>query len=154
MWNVSDKYKTAVAAAYREWKVCVRVDHKNGEQVDFWDDALSDDITIDSQCVSGGANDDMIDIGAVPAKTITMTVIDKSSDLHRYAGARFSVYVYLKIGTDNQPEELEEPDEPDDILGYEKVPMGVFWADSSSISRIENRISIVGYDGMLSFQYT
>lgn len=137
MYAVSDAYKEAIEQDYQEWKVEVRVDYANGEQAIFDDDTIMNGIEISSQMVSGGANEDEIDVGAVPAKSAALTLIDNNIDLHRYSGAKFSIFPSLK---------LEDGE-------YEEIPMGVFFVDSSKLSRFGNQISITGYDGMLSFRY-
>ncbi len=137
MYKVSEEYSKAIAQPDRVWKATVCVQYANNEQTVFEDDALMGGIRIESQMVSGSSTDDKIDIGAVPAKTVTLTLIDQNSNLHRYAGARISIYVYL---------ELEDGK-------FEEIPMGVFWVDATKLSRFENQINIVGYDGMLSFKY-
>lgn len=137
MYAVSDAYKEAIEQDYQEWKVEVRVEYANGEQAVFDDATIMNGIEINSQMVSGGANEDEIDVGAVHAKSAALTLIDNNIDLHRYSDAKFSIFPSLKL----------EDDE------YEEVPMGVFFVDSSKLSRFDNQISITGYDGMLSFQY-
>ncbi len=137
MYDVSDAYKKAIVQDFQEWKAEVRVRYANGEQKVFDDNAIKDGITIDSQMMSCGSGENVIDVGAVPAKTVRLTLIDDSTDLHRYAGARISIHISLKLENGE----------------YERIPMGAFFVDSSALSRVDNKISIVGHDGMLSFQY-
>lgn len=137
MYAVSDAYKEAIEQDYQEWKVEVRAEYANGEQAVFDDATIMNGIEISSQMVSGGANEDEIDVGAVPAKSAALTLIDNNIDLHRYSGAKFSIYPSLKLENGE----------------YEEIPMGVFFVDSSKLSRFGNQISLTGYDGMLSFRY-
>lgn len=137
MYNVSEAYKKAIEKDFQEWKAEVRVRYANNEQAVFYDDKIKDGITIESQMMSGGANENVIDVGAVPTKTARLTLIDDGTDLHRYAGARVSIYIHLKLESGS----------------YERIPMGAFFVDSNALSRVDNRISIVAHDGMLSFGY-
>ena len=147
MWTVSDLYKSKIEEREREWKICVRIRYKNNTQVEFWDDDIIGDPAINSQCVSGGTNEEMIDIGAVCAKTLELTIIDTQSDLHRYAGARADINVYLKTGSKDKPETDHDP------AGYEKIPMGSFWVDTTKLSRVGQNITFTAYDGIITLQY-
>ncbi len=149
MYPVSDAYINAIENTNHEWAVSVILyNFYNFPEETFWayggdmrDGQIMNGITIESQMVSGGANENMIDIGAVPAKKMTLTLIDENSDLHKYANRRLAVYVYITIETE-QGEKIQQ-----------QIPMGVFYVDSGSLSRNGNQISIVAYDSMLSFQY-
>lgn len=138
MWQVSEAYKIAVKKQSRNWKAAVTVSYKSDEIEVFTDANLMGGITIYSQAVSGDEGANVIDIGAAPEKRIELTLIDSSSDLHRYAGASLSLIVSLLL----------------DNGEYEDVPMGVFYVDMGEISRQGKHINIVGYDAMLTYNYT
>lgn len=137
MYNVSEDYLKAISKSDREFKILVRFDFKDGSKADFDDHAILNDVEIASQAIAGSANSDKIDVGAAIAAKATLTVIDDNISLHRYTGSSFAIYVFLKL----ENGELEG------------VPMGRFWVDASKLSRIGNKISIVGYDSMMSLMY-
>ncbi len=137
MYDVSSEYLKAVSKPDREFKILVHFDFKDGSQADFDDHTILNDVEIASQAIAGSANSDKIDIGAAIAAKASLTVIDDNISLHRYTGASFAIYVSLKLENGE----------------FEEVPMGRFWVDASKLSRIGNKISIVGYDSMMSLMY-
>ncbi|MDE7398295.1 MAG: hypothetical protein K2N06_02090 [Oscillospiraceae bacterium] len=139
MWNVSSDYIKAVQKPDREFKILVRFNYKDGTQAEFNDSNIigDSDVEIASQAISGSASCDKIDIGAAIAAKASLSIIDNDVNLHRYTGSSFEIYVYLKLENGK----------------FFEVPMGRFYTDSSQLSRLKNKINIVGYDSMLSLMY-
>lgn len=137
MYSVSSEYLKAVSKPNREFKLLVRFYYKDGSQASFDDHTISGDVEILSQAISGSASSDKIDIGAAIAAKAILSIIDNDVNLHRYTGSSFEIYVYLKLENGE----------------FEEVPMGRFYTDPSKLSRIKNKINIVGYDSMLSLMY-
>lgn len=141
MYNVSSEYLKAVSKLNREFKLLVRFYYRDGTQAEFNDSAVigdgSGNVEILSQAISGSASCDKIDIGAAIAAKASLPIIDNDVNLHRYTGSSFEIYVYLKLESGE----------------FEEVPMGRFYTDTSKLSRVKNKINIVGYDSMLSLMY-
>lgn len=137
MYNVSEEYSKAVEQPVRNFKITVRFHYQNAPQAVFEDDKIIGEVKIDSQAVSGSSTCGIIDIGAVPSATAELTIIDDDTDLHRYAGASFTVKVSLQLENGE----------------YEDVPMGAFFCDTSKMSRVGNQITVFGYDSMTSLDY-
>ena len=140
MYRVSKQCLDALAQTNCEFKIAVRFKYKDDSQAEFDDHNILGNPRIESQAVSGGSSCSTIDIGAVPAAIASLTVIDDNTDLHRYAGAEFDIYVYVKLDRGGHME----------IPEYEEIPMGKFFVESSKTERIGNQISIFGYDAMVS----
>lgn len=139
MWNVSSDYIKAVQKPDREFKILVRFNYKDGTQAEFNDSSIigDSDVEIASQAISGSASCDKIDIGAATAAKASLSIIDNDVNLHRYTGSSFEIYVYLRLENGE----------------FKEVPMGRFYTDNSQLSRVKNKINIVGYDSMLSLMY-
>lgn len=139
MWNVSSDYIKAVQKPDREFKILVRFNYKDGTQAEFNDSSIigDSDVEIASQAISGSASCDKIDIGAATAAKASLSILDNNINLHRYAGSSFDIFVYLRLENGE----------------FEGVPMGHFYTDSSQLSRLNNKINIVGYDAMLSLMF-
>ena len=138
MYSVSEEYLKAVEQPVRNFKITVRFRYQNAPQVVFDDDKIIGEVKIESQAVSGSSTCGIIDIGAVPSATAELTIIDDDTDLHRYAGASFTIHVFLQLENGE----------------YEDVPMGRFFCDTSKMSRVGNQINVFGYDSMTSLNYT
>lgn len=137
MYPVSSAYLDAIAQPNREFKIEVLFKYKDGTKAVFDDSTIKGEVKIESQCVSGSASCNVIDVGAVPTARASLTVIEDDTNLRRYAGAEFSITVSLKLESGK----------------YESVPMGTFYVDISKTSRIGNKIEIYGYDAMVSLVY-
>lgn len=149
MYAVSEEYKQAIAQRRREFKLTANIYLRDKTILTLGDDDLNDnslaksdryvkgDVKIESQMMSGGASDSMIDIGAVPAKKLTMTVRSDTTNLHVFSGAYLWLYVSLKLPSG----------------AWEPVPMGKFYINGASVSREGNWVSFEAYDGMLKLQY-
>lgn len=149
MYAVSDEYKQAIAQRQREFKLTAVIYLRDKTILKLGDDDLDTsgytkgdhyvkgDVKIETQMMSGGANESMIDIGAVLAAKLTMTVRSDTTDLHVFSGAYLWLYVSLKL-----------------LSGvWEPVPMGKFYINGTSVSREGNWVSFEAYDGMLKLQY-
>lgn len=156
MYNVSSDYLQAIAKSERDFKIFVRVTYQNRAQATFTDGSIVGDIEISSQMIS---QSNAIDIGACTSKRISLDIIDDNSNLHRYAGARLEVNVYLKVRESSASESETAALTTENEVGkeYEKVKMGAFFVDASKLNRIltirGNQIHIEGYDSMLSLMY-
>lgn len=146
MYAVSDEYKQAIAMRRREFKLEARIYLRDKTILSIGDDELKNttgdryvkgDVKIESQMMSGGASENMIDIGAVPAQKLTMTVYSPTTDMHVFSGAYLWLYVSLKLPSG----------------AWEPVPMGKFYINGASISREGNWVSFEAYDGMLKLMY-
>lgn len=138
MYNVSSEYLNAVSQPVRTFKIEARFNYKNAAQAVFDDSSITGEVRIESQAVSGSATCGIIDIGAVPSATATLTIIDNDAVLKKYTNSSFSLCVSLLLENGE----------------YEDVPMGTFFCDSAKTSRTGNRISVYGYDAMITFKYT
>lgn len=138
MYNTSDAYKNAIIQPNRRFKLGGWIYLRNGETIATTDDNVSadDELMIETQSVSGTASEKSFDVGAVPAAELTMTVID-DGDVHNFSGAKLEINVSLQLedGT------------------WEKVPMGIFYIDGSSIEHVGNRITFTAYDAMIKLHY-
>lgn len=137
MYNVSSDYLKAISKPDREFKILVRFYYKDGTQAEFNDRTVIDDVEIASQAISGDVNCNIIDLGAAIAAKASLSILDNNINLHRYTGSSFEIFVYLKLENGE----------------FEEVPMGRFYIDSSQLSRVKNKINIVGYDSMMSLMY-
>lgn len=138
MYNVSGEYLNAVSQPVRTFKIEARFNYKNAAQAVFDDSSITGEVRVESQAVSGSATCGIIDIGAVPSATASLTIIDNDAGLKKYVGSSFTICVSLLL----------------DNGEYEDVPMGTFYCDSAKTSRTGNRISVYGYDAMVTFKYT
>lgn len=138
MYNVSSEYLKAISQPVRTFKIEARFNYQNAEQAVFDDSSITGEIKIESQMVSGSETCGIIDIGAVPSATASLTVIDNSAVLKKYTNSSFTIRVSLLLENGE----------------YEDVPMGTFYCDATKTSRTGNRISIYGYDAMITFKYT
>lgn len=138
MYNVSSEYLNAISQPVRTFKIEARFNYKNAAQAVFDDSSITGEVMIESQAVSGSATSGIIDIGAVPSATASLTIIDNEAGLKKYVGSSFTICVSLLLENSE----------------YEDVPMGTFYCDSAKTSRTGNRISVYGYDAMITFKYT
>lgn len=138
MYNVSSEYLNAISQPVRTFKIEARFNYKNAAQAVFDDSSIMGEAMIESQAVSGSASCGIIDIGAVPSTTASLTIIDNEAGLKKYVGSSFTIRVSLLLENGE----------------YEDVPMGTFYCDSAKTSRTGNRISVFGYDAMVTFKYT
>lgn len=138
MYNVSSEYLNAISQPVRTFKIEARFNYKNAAQAVFDDSSITGEVMIESQAVSGSATSGIIDIGAVPSATASLTIIDNEAGLKKYVGSSFTICVSLLLENGE----------------YEDVPMGTFFCDSAKTSRTGNRISVYGYDAMITFKYT
>lgn len=138
MYNVSEEYLNAISQPVRTFKIKAQFDCPNAQQAVFDDSNIMGEVMIESQAVSGSSSCGMIDIGAVAPATATLTVIDDDANLKKYSGASFTMCVSLLLENGE----------------YEDVPMGKFFCDTGKMSRVGNRISVFGYDAMITLNYT
>lgn len=138
MYNVSSEYLNAISQPVRTFKMVAQFSYKNAAQAVFDDNSIMGEAMIESQAVSGSASCGIIDIGAVPSTTASLTIIDNEAGLKKYVGSSFTIRVSLLLENGE----------------YEDVPMGTFYCDSAKTSRTGNRISVFGYDAMVTFKYT
>lgn len=138
MYNVSSEYLNAISQPVRTFKMVAQFSYKNAAQAVFDDNSIMGEAMIESQAVSGSASCGIIDIGAVPSTTASLTIIDNEAGLKKYVGSSFTIRVSLLLENGE----------------YEDVPMGTFFCDSAKTSRTGNRISVYGYDAMVTFKYT
>lgn len=137
MYNVSNEYLNAISQPVRTFKINAQFSYKSAPPAVFDDSNIMGEVKIESQMVSGSASCGTIDIGAVSPATATLTVIDDDANLKKYSGASFTMCVSLLLENGE----------------YEDVPMGEFYCDTSKMSRIGNRISVFGYDAMITLNY-
>lgn len=138
MYNVSSEYLNAISQPVRTFKMVAQFSYKNAAQAVFDDNSITGEVRVESQAVSGSATCGIIDIGAVPSTTASLTIIDNDVGLKKYVGSSFTICVSLLLENGQ----------------YEEVPMGTFYCDSAKTSRTGNRISVYGYDAMVTFKYT
>ena len=137
MYAVSDQYKQAIVLDTRDFKIRANIFFADNTMKIFDDSTIENEVIIESQMMAGAPSDDLIDIGAATSKKLTMTVKNDKTDLHIFAGARVSLYVSLKLADGN----------------YEDVPMGKFYINNKSITRINDRVTFSAYDGMILLHY-
>lgn len=138
MYKTSDAYKKAIIQPNRHFKLGGWIYLRNGETIAITDDNVSadDELKIETQSISGTASEKSFDVGAVPAAKLTITVIDEG-DVHNFAGAKLEINTSLRL----------------EDYTWEKVPMGLFYIDGSSIEHVGNYVTFVAYDGMLKLHY-
>ncbi len=137
MYAVSDAYKQAVTGDAREFKIRANIYFRDKTIQMFDDSTIENEVTIESQMMAGSPSDDTIDIGAATSKKLTMTVKNNKTDLHRFAGARLWLYVSLRL----------------DNGAFEDVPMGKFFINNKSVSRVGDQVTFSAYDGMILLHY-
>ena len=138
MYNVSEEYLKAITNPVRTWKIRAEFSFSDAPQKVFDDSTIIGDPMIESQAVSGSSSCGMIDIGAAPCATATLTVMDEGATLRKYAEAKFTMWVSLLLESGN----------------YEDVLMGTFYCDTSKMSRLDDKINVYAYDGMSTLNYT
>lgn len=137
MYAVSDAYKQAVTGDAREFKIRANIYFRDKTIQMFNDSTIENEVTIESQMMAGSPSDDTIDIGAATSKKLTMTVKNNKTDLHRFAGARLWLYVSLRLENG----------------AFEDVPMGKFFINNKSVSRVGDQVTFNAYDGMILLHY-
>ncbi len=137
MYAVSDAYKQAVTGDAREFKIRANIYFRDKTIQMFDDSTIENEVAIESQMMAGSPSDDTIDIGAATSKKLTMTVKNNKTDLHRFAGARLWLYVSLRL----------------DNGAFEDVPMGKFFINNKSVSRVGDQVTFSAYDGMILLHY-
>lgn len=137
MYAVSDAYKQAVTGDAREFKIRANIYFRDKTIQMFDDSTIENEVTIESQMMAGSPSDDTIDIGAATSKKLTMTVRNDKTDLHRFAGARLWLYVSLRLENG----------------AFEDVPMGKFFINNKSVSRVGDQVTFSAYDGMILLHY-
>ena len=137
MYAVSDAYKQAVTGDAREFKIRANIYFRDKTIQMFDDSTIENEVAIESQMMAGTPSDDTIDIGAATSKKLTMTVKNNKTDLHRFAGARLWLYVSLRL----------------DNGAFEDVPMGKFFINNKSVSRVGDQVTFSAYDGMILLHY-
>lgn len=137
MYAVSDAYKQAVTGNAREFKIRANIYFRDKTIQMFDDSTIENEVTIESQMMAGSPSDDTIDIGAATSKKLTMTVKNNKTDLHRFAGARLWLYVSLRLENGT----------------FEDVPMGKFFINNKSVSRVGDQVTFSAYDGMILLHY-
>lgn len=131
MYNVSDAYKTAIAAPSRQFRLSGTIRLQSGTSIDITDSNVIGELSITTQMMSGSSSDTVIDIGAVCAAVLSMTVQDDNS-ADSFADARVRLLTGLKLADGT----------------FEDVKMGIFYIDASTIRRVKNHISFTAYDKM------
>lgn len=137
MYAVSDEYKKAIAGASRTFKIRANIYLRDSTVLKVDDSTIIGKVTIGDSMMSGSPSDDMIDIGAAQAKKLEMTVLNRHTNLHVFSGARLWLYVSLKLESG----------------AWEDVPMGKFYINNKSISRVNNLVTFSAYDGMVLLHY-
>ncbi|MEZ3440004.1 MAG: hypothetical protein K1W18_14120 [Oscillospiraceae bacterium] len=137
MYAVSDAYKQAVTGDAREFKIRANIYFRDKTIQMFDDSTIENEVTIESQMMAGSPSDDTIDIGAATSKKLTMTVRNDKTDLRRFAGARLWLYVSLRLENG----------------AFEDVPMGKFFINNKSVSRVGDQVTFSAYDGMILLHY-
>lgn len=137
MYAVSDAYKQAITDSAREFKIRANIYFRDKTIQMFDDSTIENEVAIESQMMAGSPSDDTIDIGAATSKKLTMTVKNNKTDLHRFAGARLWLYVSLRL----------------DNGAFEDVPMGKFFINNKSVSRVGDQVTFSAYDGMILLHY-
>ena len=137
MYAVSDAYKQAVTGDAREFKIRANIYFRDKTIQTFDDSTIENEVTIESKMMAGSPSDETIDIGAATSKRLTMTVRNDKTDLHRFAGARLWLYVSLRLENG----------------AFEDVPMGKFFINNKSVSRVGDQVTFSAYDGMILLHY-
>ena len=138
MYNVSEEYLKVISKPVRTWKIRVEFSFSDRTRKVFDDSTIIGDPMIESQAVSGSSSCGMIDIGAAPCATASLTVIDEGATLRKYAEAEFTMWVSLLLESGR----------------YEDVLMGTFYCDTSKMSRTGSQINVYAYDAMSTLNYT
>lgn len=137
MYAVSDAYKQAITDSAREFKIRANIYFRDKTIQTFDDSTIENEVTIESKMMAGSPSDETIDIGAATSKRLTMTVRNDKTDLHRFAGARLWLYVSLRLENG----------------AFEDVPMGKFFINNKSVSRVGDQVTFSAYDGMILLHY-
>lgn len=129
MYNVSDAYKTAIKAAYRQTKVEGTVTLNDGSNIPISDSTiLQGSLNIDNACV----NNSDFELGAVYLGQLKCSLKTEENRYNFYGGV-IDLSFYLKVNT-----------------AWEEVKLGVFTINEAT--RKGKYVSITAYDNMVNLE--
>lgn len=137
MYAVTDEYSEAVAAAVRESRIYGQIRTSSGTVYEI----TNDDIAYGSLSITSRLNKKGdFRAGGVYSSSLSMSLVnfgDVSKDLK---GARITLFydLFREVGGEE----------------YDRIPLGLFWVDGSTIKRRFQTVSLKAADNMLNFDYT
>ena len=136
MYEVSEAYKSAIAQPTRNFRLSGNIRMQSGDTIALSDSNVVGEMKIETQCMSGSSSEQILDIGAVCAAKLTMTVKNASSS-DSFADARVRPLVGLEISQNS----------------FEDIPMGIFYVDNTTVERVKNRVTFSAYDKMIFLHF-
>ncbi len=136
MYEVSDAYKSAIALPSRNFRLSGNIRLQSGDTITLSDSNVVGEMKIETQCMSGSSSEQILDIGAVCAAKLTMTV-KSAGGSDSFADARVRPLVGLEISEDN----------------FEDIPMGIFYVDNTTVERVKDRVTFSAYDKMIFLHF-
>lgn len=136
MYEVSEAYKSAIAQPTRNFRLSGNIRMQSGEMIALSDSNVVGEMKIETQCMSGSSSEQILDIGAVCAAKLTMTVKNASGS-DSFADARVRPLVGLEISKNS----------------FEDIPMGIFYVDNTTVERVKDRVTFSAYDKMIFLHF-
>lgn len=136
MYEVSEAYKSAIALPSRNFRLSGNIRLQSGDTITLSDSNVVGEMKIETQCMSGSSSEQILDIGAVCAAKLTMTV-KSAGGSDSFADARVRPLVGLEISEDN----------------FEDIPMGIFYVDNTTVERVKDRVTFSAYDKMIFLHF-
>ena len=136
MYEVSEAYKSAIAQPTRNFRLSGNIRMQSGEIIALSDSNVVGEMKIETQCMSGSSSEQILDIGAVCAAKLTMTVKNASGS-DSFADARVRPLVGLEISKNS----------------FEDIPMGIFYVDNTTVERVKDRVTFSAYDKMIFLHF-
>lgn len=136
MYKVSEAYKTAIAQQSRNFRLSGNIRMQSGDMVTLSDNNVVGEMKIETQCMSGSSSQQMLDIGAVCAAKLTMTVKNASGS-DSFADACVRPVVGLEIAENS----------------FEDIPMGIFYVDNTTVQRVKDMVTFSAYDKMIFLHF-
>ena len=136
MYEVSEAYRSAIAQPSRNFRLSGNIRMQSGDTITLSDNNVVGEMKIETRCMSGSSSEQMLDIGAVCAAKLTMTVKNASGS-DSFADARVRPLVGLEISEGN----------------FEDIPMGIFYVDNTTVERVKDRVTFSAYDKMIFLHF-
>lgn len=136
MFEVSEAYKSAITQQARNFRLGGNIRMQSGDTITLSDGNVVGEMKIETQCMSESSYEQMLDIGAVCAAKLTMTVRNASGS-DSFADARVRPLVGLEISENN----------------FEDIPMGIFYVDNTTVERVKDRVTFSAYDKMIFLHF-
>lgn len=137
MFGVSDEYIAAMQSGIRIDKVYGRIFLKDGTKIDVDDSMIVQKSLSTNRRVFSGTS---FDLGTFDASSMKISLRDKDALSHDYAGAAI-VLRYSVAVAKNENGERE----------WEDVPLGVYYVDGQTTSRIGSVVHLKAYDSAAKF---